>query len=194
MDKICKFERMLRLNYFLLIFLFISLNILRAQQPDYTMPKPPRDYSKEPAKNAGFVELAGNAGLFSFNYERLYFYKEKFKLGARGGFAPLFNGIYIEQVYLVENNFILFKNPHHLEFGIGATMQRRYNEQPGKIDSYFWENILFGVMRCGYRYQKQDDGFFLRAGFTPAITSNDALGFHANYVQLWGGVSVGMSF
>ena len=58
----------------------------------------------------------------------------------------------------------------------------------------FWENILFGVARCGYRYQKQDDGFFLKAGLTPIFMSKDAEGFHPDYFQFWGGISFGVSF
>lgn len=178
------------------ILLIISLcaTSLTAQESDYAIGKPPRDYNKDPAKNAMFIELAGNAGFFSLNYERLYLYREQVKLGARAGFAPSFNGIYIEQIYLIENNFIFFRNPHHLELGVGATLQRRYNERPGSTDVYFWENIFFGVCRAGYRYQKQDDGFFLRAGLTPVVTSHDALGSHPSYFMLWGGVSVGLSF
>lgn len=175
-------------SFILLFFVFIS-----KAQDDYKIPTP-RDYSKKPAKNAGFIELGGNAGLYSLNIDRIYYYKEKLKLSARVGFAPHFNGIYIEQEYVLENNFILFKNPHHLEIGLGATMQRRYNERPSQIDNYFWENILFGVARCGYRYQKQDDGLFVRAGLTPIFMSNDAEGFHSNYFQFWAGVSVGVSF
>ncbi len=167
---------------------------LFSQEPDYAELKAPRDYEKDPAKNAFFIELAGNAGLFSLNYERLYFHREKFKMGARVGFAPNFNGIYVEQVYLLENNFIFFKNPHHLELGLGPTLQRRYNERPNETDRYFWENIFFSVWRCGYRYQKQDDGFFLRAGITPVVMSRDALGFHPDYFLFWGGASIGMSF
>ena len=63
-----------------------------------------------------------------------------------------------------------------------------------QIDNYFWENIVFGVARCGYRYQKQDDGFFVRAGLTPIFMSKDAEGFHSNYFQFWAGVSLGISF
>lgn len=162
-------------------------------QEDYTG-QAARDYSKNPAKTAGFIELGGNAGLYSLNIDRIYLYKEKLKMSARLGFAPHFNGIYIEQEYVLENNFILFTNPHHLELGIGATMQRRYNERPNEPDNYFWENILFGVARCGYRYQKQDDGLFVRAGLTPIFMSNDAEGFHSNYFQFWAGVSLGVSF
>ena len=173
--------------------LFALSCLLTKAQDDYSSPAP-RDYNKKPAKTAGFIELGGNAGLFSLNIDRIYYYKEKLKISARVGFAPHFNGIYIEQIYLLENNFILFSNPHHLELGLGATMQRRYNERPNKIDNYFWENIVFGVARCGYRYQKQDDGFFVRAGLTPIFMSHDALGFHPEYFQFWGGVSVGVSF
>lgn len=166
---------------------------IASAQDDYAL-KPPRDYSINPAKNAGFIELGGNAGLYSLNFDRIYYYKEKLKISARVGFAPNFNGFYIEQIYILENNFILFKNPHHLELGLGVTLQRRYNEKPNEIDNYFWENILFSVWRCGYRYQKQDDGLFLRAGITPVVMSNDAEGFHSNYFQFWAGASVGLSF
>ncbi len=184
---------MVKRSALLVIVLFFAL-FVKGQEQDYTAPRPPRDYEKDPAKNACFIELAGNAGLFSLNYERLYYYREKFKIGGRVGFAPNLNGIYVEQIYLLENNFILFKNPHHLELGFGMTMQRRYNERPNTVDKYFWENILFSVWRCGYRYQKQDDGFFLRAGITPVVMSNDALGFHPDYFIFWGGASIGMSF
>ena len=173
--------------------LLVLCCLLSKAQEDYTGPAA-RDYSKNPAKNAAFIELGGNAGLYSLNFDRIYYYKEKLKISARLGFAPHFNGIYIEQIYLLENNFILFSNPHHLELGLGATMQRRYNERPKQIDNYFWENIAFGVARCGYRYQKQDDGFFARAGITPIFMSSDAEGFHSNYFQFWAGVSVGVSF
>src|SRR4028118_349908 len=80
-------------------------------QTDYVAVQPPRDYGHHPSRNVAFIELGGNAGLFSLNFERLYYYKEKFKVTGRAGFAPVFNGIYIEQTYLLENNFILFKNP-----------------------------------------------------------------------------------
>lgn len=165
---------------------------MRAQD-DYAI-KPPRDYSKKPARNAAFIELLGNAGLYSLNFDRIYYYKEKLKISARLGFAPQPHGWYFEQVYVAENNFILFSNPHHLEIGLGATMQRRYNQRPENEEEYFWENIWFGVLRTGYRYQKQDDGFFFKAGLTPIFMSRDALGFHPNYFQFWLGVGVGVSF
>jgi len=177
----------------LFVLLVFGAKTTLKSQDDYVL-KPPRDYLKDPAKNAGFIELGGNAGLYSLNFDRIYLYKEKLRLSARLGFAPEPQGFYIEQVYVAENNLILFSNPHHLEIGLGATMQRRYNERPNEPDNYFWENIWFGILRCGYRYQKQDDGFFFKAGLTPAIMSKDALGSHPEYFRFWAGVSIGMSY
>jgi len=182
-------------RYFLVLTTSLLFSdLLNAQEEDYTMPHPVRDFEKQPAKNLLYIELAGNGGLYSLNYERIYLYHEKFKTGVRAGFAPNFNGIYIEQVYLLEHTFILFKNPHHLELGAGVSLQRRFNEKPDLPNIYFWENLFFSTWRCGYRYQKQDDGFFFRAGLIPVVMSHDALGFHPDYFQFWGGVSVGMSF
>ncbi|MDF2447789.1 MAG: hypothetical protein K0R26_293 [Bacteroidota bacterium] len=174
-------------------WIFTFLSFLSFAQDEYVVFSP-RDYVKNPAKTAGYLELGGNAGLYSLNIERIYHYREKIKLSVRIGFAPHFNGIYIEQIYITENNFIFLKNPHHVEIGLGGTMQRRFNELPGKPDRYVWENIVFGVGRAGYRYQKQDDGFFFRAAITPVITSRDALGFHSNYFQFWAGLCLGLSF
>lgn len=184
---------MIRAKHIFFLVTALLYGLFTFAQDDYSL-KPPRDYEKKPAKTAGFIELGGNAGLFSLNVDRIYYYEEKFKMSARLGFAPHFNNIYIEQIYVVENNFILFKNPHHLELGIGTSVQRRYNERPNEIDNYFWETLIFGTGRLGYRYQKQDDGFFLRVAVTPVVMSNDALGFHGDYFQFWAGVSVGVSF
>ena len=175
------------------LILFLISNLFFYAQENFVI-KPPRDYSKSPAKTAGFIELGGNAGLYSLNVDRIYFYREKLKISARVGCAINMNSIYYEPIIVLENNFILFKNPHHLELGLGGTLQRRFNEKVNQPDVYHWENILFSVWRCGYRYQKQDDGLFFRAAITPIIMSNDALGFHSNYFQLWAGFSIGMSF
>ncbi len=173
------------------ILVFFAINV--TSQNDYVLP-PARDYSTNPAKTAGFVEIGGSAGLYSLNMDRIYWYSEKVKTSIRIGFSPQPHDYAFEQVYVLEHNVILFKNPHHLELGLGATLQRRYNEKPNLPNQYFWENIWFSVWRCGYRYQKQDDGLFLRAAITPVIMSHDALGFHPNYFQFWGGVGIGMSF
>ncbi len=177
----------------LIFLLCLATARLFSQTDDYVL-KPPRDYNKKPARNAAFIELAGNSTLYSLSFDRIYYYREKFKMSGRLGFAVLPNGRQIEQSYIAEHCFILFANPHHLEFSAGLTLQRRYNGKPDSPYDYFWENIWFGLWRCGYRYQKQDDGFFFKAGLTPVIMSRDAEGFHPGYFQLWGGIGIGASF
>ncbi len=178
-----------------LVFFVILLHcvfLLRAQV-NYVLISP-RNYKEYPARNAFFIELGGNMGLYSLNFDRIYFYKKQLKISSRVGIASHLNGVYVEPEAVLENNFILLKNPHHLELGFGITLHRRYNEIPNKPDNYFWENIWFSVWRCGYRFQKQEDGFFFRIGLTPVIMSKDIEGLHSNYFQLWAGLSVGVSF
>ena len=78
--------------------LFLALFVLGFLSPkaqeDYTGPAA-RDYGKNPAKTAAYIELGGNAGLYSLNIDRIYYYKEKLKMSARLGFAPHFNGSYM---------------------------------------------------------------------------------------------------
>lgn len=183
----------MRRFYHLVIIGVVFVLSAKAQENDYVL-KPPRHYDKQPAKNAVFIELGGNAGLYSLNFDRIYWYTKNIKASARIGFSAEPHGYFFEQVYVFEQNVILFKNPHHLELGGGVTTQRRYNEKPNSPDHYFWENIWFSVWRCGYRYQKQDDGLFLRTALTPVVMSHDALGYHLNYFQFWLGLSIGVSF
>ena len=171
---------------------WLSCSLLNAQE-DHVL-KPPRDYEKHPAKTALFIELGGNAGLYSLNLDQIYYYKKKLKLAARVGFAINPHGVYVEQAFVLEQNIVLFKNPHHLELGIGITIQRQYNESCNIPDTYLWENVWYSAWRCGYRYQKQDDGFFLKAALTPVFMQQSDCGFDAHYFQLWAGVGVGMSF
>ncbi len=176
-----------------LCLIFVLFTRIAFSQDDYHL-KPPRDYDKSPAKNAAFIELGGNGALYSLNYDRIYYYKEKIKLSARLGFAINPRGKLIEQGYVIEQNMILLPNPHHVEAGLGVSIQRQYNERCYTVGEYKWENILYAAARLGYRYQKQDDGLFLRVAITPIFMQQSDCGFDAFYFQVWGGISIGMSF
>lgn len=180
----------MRFVYFIIIS-FVCVNCF--SQDDYTM-KPPHNYEVNPAKTALFIELGGNAGLYSLNADRIYYYKPNFKLSARVGISAVPQSYYIHQTYVIEQNVILFQNPHHLECGVGVTLQRQYNGHCTSPNDLFWESIWYGTARLGYRYQKQEDGFFLKTGITPAISQKSDCGFDHSYFQLWFGVAVGVSF
>ncbi len=181
------------MRYGLFVYILFCCITLYSQNDDYVL-KPPRDYEKNPAKNAAFIELGGNAGLYSLNFDRIYVYKPTIKLSGRAGYAPAFIGKLIEHRCVLENNFILLNSPHHLEFGVGVTLHRSYNQLVNDSTKSAWENSWFSVLRCGYRYQKHDGGWFFRAALTPVFAQKNAEGFNPNYFQFWAGFSVGTSF
>ena len=154
------------------IICFFCASFVNGQQPhdDYVLEKP-RDYSIDPALNANYIEILGNSGfLFSLNLDRIFLYKPKLKISGAAGIAVLPNGPYMEQSYYVANNYILFDGDHHLEFGPGLTLWRKYNpvcSDSAQYPKYNWESIWFGMFRLGYRYQKNEEGFFFKAGLTP---------------------------
>ncbi len=156
----------------------------------------PRDYTKDPARSANFIELGGNAGLYSLNWDYIFYYKEKFKISGRIGANVFPKGIYLEQAYVIENNYILLKNPHHIELGPGLTLQVKHNPTCLADSIYQWENIWFGMFRIGYRYQPQEDGFFFRAGITPIFYRNSDCGpeFPVTRQWFWAGVAFGITF
>lgn len=175
------------------IIFFCCISLAAMAQNDFEL-KPPRNYELKPARMAFYIELGGNAGLYSLNAEYYYLYKEKCKLSGRLGFNVVPHGYYLHQAYLIEQNVVLFKTPHHLELGLGITVQRQYNERYNSTTDYFWENTWYATTRFGYRYQKQEEGLFLKAGLTPIVFQKSHYEFNASYFQLWAGVSIGVSF
>jgi hypothetical protein len=160
------------LRHFFIIF-FLSNVFLNAQikDDDYVLEKP-RDYSKDPAVTANYIELLGNGGLYSLNFDRVFVYRKKFKISGRIGGNIWPNGRYLEQAYVVENNYIFFDGDHHFEVGPGLTLQRKYNpvcSDTTQYPKYNWESVWFGMFRLGYRYQKEEEGFFFRFGLTPIL-------------------------
>lgn len=156
------------------IFLIFCSALVKAQikEDDVYVLEKPRDYSKDPALNANFIEILGNSGfLFSVNWDRIFLYKPDLKISGRIGVGIWPSGPNIEQSYVVENNYIFLDGDHHLEVGPGLTLWRKYNpvcSDTSQYDpKYKWENVWFGMFRLGYRYQKNEEGFFFKAGFTP---------------------------
>jgi hypothetical protein len=178
-----------------LIFLFFmnaALSFAQVEDNDYVLDKP-RDYEKYPARNANYIEILGNGDLFSINFDRIFFYRKNFKISGRVGGSVVPNGIYFEPSAVIENNYIFFEGNHHLELGPGISWFRRNNPKCDDKDSYFWENIFYGMMRIGYRLQKQEEGFFMRVGATPIFYRKSECSA-SNQIRFWAGVAFGVSF
>lgn len=180
----------------IIILCFLISSVLQAQikETEYVLDTP-RDYKKYPALNSNYIEILGNGGLYSLNFDRIFLYRPAFKISGRAGAMIWPNGYNIEQGYVVENNYIFFNGDHHLEIGPGLTLQRKYNPSCKDTITYKWESIWFGMFRLGYRYQKESDGFFFRFGLTPI--------FYRKYDcredlpppnWFWLGIAVGMSY
>ncbi len=144
-----------------LIFLFLCNLILHSIYGQNT-----EDTSRI-AKNTVHLELLGNAGIYSFNYDRILLSKNTFKISGRIGLSLVFLQA---GTCPIEFSF-LFGKKNNLEIGLGYTFF---------VDSNSNKNIIRNspcVFNLGYRFQKPNGGFFFKTGlvlfiFEPKIYSS----------------------
>ena len=137
--------------------------------------------------NSIYLELFGNGGLYSINYDRLF----TENLGGRIGFMYLPS---IDVVITSAENLILV--PLMLNYFAGENSKLELGAGIIYIsvdDVGFWGfksreggSGVVGTAVLGYRYQPMDGGFVFRMGLTPF--------FSANGSEVSGGVSFGFSF
>lgn len=126
--------------------------------------------AKEPARNAVFAELLGQSVGLGVYYERML--DDNF--AARAGVATLGvgYGIPLGVSYLSPGN-------HKFEIGGGAT----YLEV---TDFFVVHRGLIGTANIGYRYQREQSGFMMRAAYTPLFGREGVVSFV--------GISLGKTF
>ena len=124
-----------------------------------------------------YLELGGNSGAYSVNYDYSLSVSESAKLAVGTGLSALSLYSYNDGPAPVQNtqffitpeaNLLFGKNSHHLETGVSL--------------------LLFQIpaLRVGYRYQPAKGGFLFRAGFTPLLFRME--------IFPWGGISFGYTF
>ena len=171
-----------------------TISVAQIKETEYVLENP-RDYNKDPARTATFLELGGNGSLYSINFDHIFLYREMLKVSGRVGFAVYPNGYHLEQAYVLENNYILFSNPHHLELGPGVTLQRKFQTSCRDSTQDIWESLWYGMLRVGYRYQRQEDGLFFRIGLLGIPYKKDDCGTQIPPKnKFWLGVSIGISY
>lgn len=153
------------------------------------------------AKNSVYLELAGNAGRYAFNYGRIIHQKGKLKLNASAGFSMWPKKFDSKTIWLptvpIEVSAFYGKSNHHLELGMGVTS---YLTRSLAFDSETFENIdkvVFDAVipvRIGYRFQKPEGGFFFRLGYTPVINLPTGGRGESSFDPYWAGISFGKSF
>lgn len=148
------------------------------------------------AKNLVYLELLGNGGLYSINYERML----SNDLSARLGFsyfsisasASSSDGSQSSAKASIVTapalfNYMVGGKNHKLEMGAGATLIYVSASASGGAASASGEGVgVAGTGVAGYRYSPADGGFVFRVGYTPL--------FGKGGYQSWGGMSFGGTF
>jgi hypothetical protein len=173
-----------------LIFILYFFQICLSQNPEF-----------KKVKNGVFLELGGNAVLYSLNYERIFHFNNTTKLSIRSGASVIpqierTGNTYAGYFFPVEVNYLIGSNKSHLEIGTGYTFGNVHRsiliEKAGGYSRYreFVHGITF---RIGYRYFNPEGGVLFRLGFTPIFetTHNRSSGSPIYY---FGGMSIGKCF
>lgn len=139
-------------------------------------------------KSTVFVELFGNGFGYSLNYDRVFFHEKKNALTWRVGLAYLPSSRKLTKAgdlsLLGEFNYLRGKRSNFLELGLGITYWKSFELSQDKYIP------LYLVTRIGYRYQKENGGFFMRIGVLPII---DLSRYPGNRLSLFGGLSLGFT-
>jgi len=138
------------------------------------------------ASNTFFVELGGNALVYSLNYERFF----TPKLGVRVG------GMYLRAddnagtelgvgLFPIMATYLLGQGNSHFETGAGIGIATAGVDDTD-VGEDWGDSAVYATATLGYRYQKPDGGVIFRAGFTPILGDGNLLP--------WVGLSVGYAF
>lgn len=112
-----------------------------------------------------YLEVGGNSDVYSINYDRVIYQREKFKTAVRAGLGTnLFfmeNDRTVYPVVPLEVMALVGNNRKHFEGGLGYT--RRFTDNPDLIQSMYFA-------RLGFRYQVPRGGLLVRVAITPFIS------------------------
>ncbi|MFB6258162.1 MAG: hypothetical protein ABEH38_05675 [Flavobacteriales bacterium] len=158
----------------LIIGLLISF-ILGAQS--YQPPKKSEPVDL-PSSNAFFVELLGNGGAYSINYERLFLTGPPLSFRGRTG-VSFFGGRFTFPVMISTSHPLL--GPLEMEWGGGVLLIPDF-QKGGLVHQW--------SARGGIRYSNSQ-GLLLRLAYTPFFRSASK---NEKWIRHWGGLSIGLLF
>lgn len=128
-------------------------------------------------RNCTYLELGGNAFIYSFNYERLI----GSNANVRIGFSGFPGGNHI--VYLLPVTFskMIGKNQNMFEFGAGLTVDYESGLRIENKFDYFWTFII------GYRYRSTRGHISYRLAITPQVIDG-------TFFPVWPSIAIGFIF
>lgn len=140
------------------------------------------------ARNSVYVELLGNALLYSVNYDRLLTPNLAGRVGLMFVTAEDDEGDSgTVAIVPVMGSWLWGDGNSHFETGIGlAVATASFDIDELDVDESGGGTGVYGTGVLGYRYQRPGGGFLFRVGLTPVFTTND--------FAPWFGLSFGYSF
>ncbi|MBT6515037.1 MAG: hypothetical protein HOK65_09715 [Crocinitomicaceae bacterium] len=206
-------------RYVFILIILLTINSLGFVAQDNGSLENTTDQAAGQIQNGIYLELGGNAGVYSINYERL-FSLGKISIAGRMGFSLLSERLFIEPeenkgleilIPFGANALYSFAGSHSIEAGLSGTYYSHkvyaittntsnINNQPVSTDlirkNDFWLNF-----NMGYRFQKSTSGMYYRAFFNGHLSRRvlaDSPNSHSQYSVLtldpWAGISVGYGF
>ncbi len=133
-------------------------------------------------KNNVYFELLGNGLGYSLGYERLFFLKHKHILFINSGLT-----YWIDENVISSQIGYLYGDKHKFELGLGYTVSFWHSKYHEKN---VYNNWIIG--RIGYRYQKNADGLFFKAGIL--YLKSIYIGSDIDMTGPWGGIGIGYIF
>jgi len=150
-----------------------------------------------PARNSAYLEILGNGGTASLNYERRLGEVVRLRVGW-GNWADEYSLDADEtsrsyNVVPIMLQGVLYPGAHHLEIGGGLLLGQVHADSVYFGTSQSWSQSIADLEAVvGYRRQSTGRAFVFRAGITPSYALEGEYpdkGFH-----LGAGVSLGMAF
>jgi hypothetical protein len=164
-----------------------------------------------------YAEAGGAGGLYSVNYERVFYTKKRlfnFAVGTGASYYEKKNGLYIHSIFYlpIHLSFLIHHNPSwSSEIGFTPVIAREYSAYTGPSNNYSKNynppgTLTLGglVPHIGYRYQKEEGGIFAKIYFSPLTFAfrNGLLiyqiGIYPNpweqQIVAWGGLGIGYTF
>ena len=150
-------------NY-IIIFALLLANLSAHSQKDSTYKM----------RNSIYFELLGNAGLYSFNYEKAISNQQKNHFNLRIGASYLWWSAAKTPVFVIEPIYLRGTKNHFMEFSLGLTILNRESVLESKIDAN--KQVRLNILpRIGYRYQPDKKNWLFRIGLLPILFTENQL-------------------
>lgn len=167
-------------NFFIVTITIICTTFSVFALPNYTFNNDSTNQTKTVKKdNMLYIELLGNGGFISINYERFITDKISFRLGM-GTDPPPYS---VAAFYPIIINYT-FESP--FEIGLGVTF---FNFKGGYLrDEIFADKTSGAIITSVIGFKKNYNWFLLKASFTPFFNPVNSK------ILLYGGISFGIAF